>query len=230
MAEQVARDAVAALVELEAPRQQPERVRAVHREEAAAVVRDLAELARGDQLAHVAHQRRPAVVVTDPGGHAGAACGALGPHGLLGRAADGLLAEDVLAGLRGRLDHLHVDHVRRRDVDDVDGRVVHHAPPVLRAAGEAERADRVLDARGHRVAADHQLGVEVALPEQRADALQRAAVGLAEPAEADHADADPAPRTSRRRCGWLAVVVASVSLIASENAEALQFDEAVGAL
>ena len=67
VAEQVARDAVAALVELEAPGQQTERVAAVHREEAPAVVRDLAELTGVDQLAGVAHERRPAVVVTDAG-------------------------------------------------------------------------------------------------------------------------------------------------------------------
>ena len=46
---------------------------------------------------------------------------------------------------------------------------------------------------GTRVAADDELGVEVALGEQRRDAQQRAAVGLAEPAEADHADADALP-------------------------------------
>ena len=142
VAEQVGRDAVAALVELEAPRQQPERVAAVHREEAAAVVGDLAELAASDQVRGVAHERRPAVVVAHAGDHARAPRGALGAHGLLRRAADRLLAEDVLAGLRGGLDQLDVDHVRRRDVDDLDRRVVDHPPPVLRRRARSRTTSR----------------------------------------------------------------------------------------
>ena len=62
---------MAGLVDEEPPRQQPHRVGAVHREEAAAVVRDLAQPARVDQLLGVLHERRPAVVVADTGDHSG---------------------------------------------------------------------------------------------------------------------------------------------------------------
>ena len=132
MREQVRRHAVAALVEPEAPREHAERVGAVHREEAPAVVGQRAQLAGRDQLGRVAHERRPAVVEADAADHAGAPHGALGAHGLLRRAADRLLAEHVLARLRGRLDQLDVQHVRRRDHDDVDRRVVDDAAPVRR--------------------------------------------------------------------------------------------------
>ena len=103
------------------------------------------------------------------------------------------------------LDELDVQHVRRGDDHDVHGGVVDHRAPVGCAAGEAERADGVVDARGQGVAADHELGVELALGEQRRDAQHRAAVRLAQPAEADHADADAPARTTgeRRRAGGL---------------------------
>ena len=179
---------MASLLDLEAPRQQAERVGAVHREEAPAVVRDLAELALLDQLRGVAHERSPAVVVTHTGDHARLPGSALRAHRLLRRAADRLLAEDVLAGRAGRLDQLDVEHVRRRDDHDVDVRVVHDPAPVLRALLEPERPHRVLGARGHGVGADHQPEIELAVLEQRRDAQHRPAVGLAEPAETDHRD------------------------------------------
>ena len=192
---------MASLLDLEAPRQQAERVGAVHREEAPAVVRDLAELALLDQLRDVAHERRPAVVVTHTGDHARLPGGALRAHRLLRRAADRLLAEHVLAGRAGRLDQLDVEHVRRRDHHDVDVRVVHDPAPVLRALLEPERPHRVLGARRHGVGADHQPGVELAVLEQRRDAQHRTAVGLAQPAEADHRDAELAAGASARRDG-----------------------------
>ena len=201
--EEVAGDAVAALVELEAPGQQPERVGAVHREEAPAVVGELAELAALDQVGGVAHERRPAVVEADARDDPGAARGALGADGLLRRAADRLLAEHVLAGLGGGLHELDVEHVRRRDEHDLDRRVVDHRAPVGGAAAEAERGHRLVEPRGHRVGADHELRIEPAVGEQRRDPQQRAAVGLAQPAEADHADADAAAGGARGGAGGL---------------------------
>ena len=188
VAEQVGRRAVPAFVEPVAPRQRVQRVAAVHREEAAAVVGDLAQPAVGDQLPGVLHERRPAVVVTDARGHLPRRLGRA--LGLLRRAAHRLLAEDVLARRRGRLDQLEVEHVRRGDVDDVDFLVLDHAPPVGRRLGVAEGLDRLALPRRHVVCADHELGLEFAVGEQGRDPQQRAAVGLAEPAEADQADAD----------------------------------------
>ncbi len=201
VAHEVGRDPVAGLVDEEAPRQDAERVAAVHREEPAAVVRDLAQRAVGDELARVLHERRPAVVVAHAARDARPPRGALGADGLRGRAADRLLAEHVLArGGRG-LDQLDVEHVRRGDEHHVDLGIVDHGPPVGGRAGEAERAGRLLAALGQRVAADHELGVERPLGKQRRDAQQRAAVGLAQPAEADDPDADPPPGAARRRGG-----------------------------
>ena len=67
MAEDVGAHPVARTVDFESPAEQPHRVGAVHREEAAPVVGDLAERARLDQLLGVLHQRRPAVVVANTG-------------------------------------------------------------------------------------------------------------------------------------------------------------------
>src|SRR5215218_8090541 len=82
-------------VDEEPPRQDAERVAAVHREEAPAVVGDLAQRAGRDELRRVAHERRPAVVVANARDDAGAAGGLLGADGLLRRAAHRLLAEHV---------------------------------------------------------------------------------------------------------------------------------------
>ena len=194
--EQVRRHAVAALVQPEAPRQHAERVGAVHREEAAAVVRERAELARRDQLGGVADERRPAVVEADAAGHARAADGALGAHGLLGRAADRLLAEHVLARLRDGLDQLDVEHVRRGDPDGVDLGVVDHAAPVVARAREPEGGDRLVGRARRRVRAGHEHRVVRAVAEQHRDARERARVRPPEPAEADHPDADAPPHSA----------------------------------
>ena len=61
-------------------------------------------------------------------------------HGLRRRAADGLLAEHVLAVGRGRFDHLDVEHVRSGDEHDVDVGVLDHAAPVGDGRCEPERS------------------------------------------------------------------------------------------
>ena len=187
---QVGRHAVAGLVDEEAPRQHAERVAAVHREEAAAVVGDLAQHAVGDQLPRVLHQRREAVVVAHAGDDVrGRRCSAR--HRLRGRAADGLLAEHVLARRRRRLDQLEWSmfgaamkttstagsSITARQSSVAAARSRSDRPPASRRSGSVSRAD-------------HELGVELALREQRRDAQQRAAVRLPEPAEADHPHAD----------------------------------------
>ena len=91
--------------------------------------------------------------------------------------------------------------------DDVDRRVVDR-PRASRRSPRANPNERDRLARGARARVSPQTTSSVsnvALGEQRRDAQQRAAVGLAEPAEADHPDADaPARRAAsaaRRRLG-----------------------------
>ena len=200
MREQVGRRAVAALVEPEAPREHAERVGAVHREEAPAVVRQRAQLAGRDQLGGVAHERRPAVVEPDAADHAGPAHRALGAHGLLGRAADRLLAEHVLARLRGRLDQLDVEHVRRRDRP-------RRRPPGPRPPGASRRSRARSRTRttassatpGAGSAQVDQHRVVRALAEQHREPGERARVRAAQPPEPDHPDADPPPAGCERR-------------------------------
>ena len=156
--------AVAALVEPEAPRQHAERVGAVHREEAAAVVGQRAELAARDQLGGVAHERRPAVVVADAADHAGAprrrararaVCSGVPPTGFSQKTS--------LPACRGRLDQLEVEHVRRGDRRRRrrPGRRPRAASrPVARSNPNA--ADRLVGDARRRIRADDQLGVVAA--------------------------------------------------------------------
>ena len=191
MAEQVGRDAVAALVLLEPPAQDAERVAPVHREEAAAVVRDLADPAALDQRRRVADERSEAVVVAHAGDHAGGAGGGRGARRLLGRAPDRLLAEDVLArGARG-LDDVDVEHVGRGDHDDVDIGVLADDTPVVGDLAEPERRRRLVPAGGHRVAAHDEVRLAGPVGKERRDPPVGAAVRLAHPAESDHSDPDP---------------------------------------
>ena len=119
---------------------------AVHREEPPVVVRDVADRAAVDELLGVLHERRPAVVVADPGDHAGPPGRPLGGDGLRRRAADGLLAEHVLAVGRRGLDHLDVEHVRSGHEHDVDVAVLDHARASRRRA-VANPNDRTASSR-----------------------------------------------------------------------------------
>ena len=193
VAEDVARHAVAALVLEEAPGQQTHRVVAVHREEPPAVVRDLAQPPGLDQRAGVHHERHEAVVVPDTGDDAGPPGCRTDAHRLLGCAADGLLAEQVLAGLGGGDAQLLVEHVRRRHSDNLDVGVLDDPPPVVAGLLEAERRRRLVAACRHGVGTGDQPRLERTLGEQRRDAPVRPAVGLAHPAEADDPDPDRPP-------------------------------------
>ncbi len=131
VAQDVGRHAVAGLVELEAPRQQTHRIGAVHREEAAAVVGDLAESAVVDQLLGVLHQRRPAVVVADTGDHAGAAGWPLRSRTVCsGVPPTGFSQKTCLPASAAAIAMRLVQHVRRADADDVDVGVVDDLAPV----------------------------------------------------------------------------------------------------
>ncbi len=166
VAHQVRRHAVAALVDEEPPRQHAERVAPVHREEAAAVVRDLAEHAVGDQLPRVLHERRPAVVVPTPeitpraAASARVVCAGVPPTGFS--------QNTCLPAARRRLDQLDVQHVRRGYPHHVHVVGVHHLAPVLGRALEPERAHRLLAAlRAAGPRKHHEPRVERALGEQR---------------------------------------------------------------
>jgi hypothetical protein len=110
-----------------------------------------------------------------------------------GRAADGLLAEDVFARRAGRHAQLLVEHVRRGDDDDVDLVAVDHLPPVLRRRREPERLGGLLPPDHDVVGADGEAGLVRAVGEQRGEAEVGPAVGLAHPAEPDDAETDRAP-------------------------------------
>ena len=79
------------------------------------------------------------------------------------------------------------------------------------AEGRIVLCDRFTDSTlvyqgcGRGLGADHELGVECPIREQRRDPQHRPAVGLAEPAEPDDRDADAAPGAAghRRRCAGL---------------------------
>ena len=152
VAQDVARHAVAALGLQEAPGQQAHRVAPVHREEAAPVVRELTQAIGLQQLTEVQHERSPAVVVAHAGDDPGLPRRRRDAHRLLRRAADGLLAEHVLARFGGRHAQLLVEHVGRGDDDDVDLVVVDDTPPVVGRPFEPEGA-RLVPAGRHVVGA-----------------------------------------------------------------------------
>ena len=206
VAEDVGRHSVARLIDEEPPRQQAERIRPVHREEPAVVVRDVADRTTVDELLGVLDERRPAIVVADPGDHARPPRRELGGDGLGRCSADRLLAEHVLAVGRRRFDHLDVEHVRSRHEHDVDVVVFDHAAPERDRRFEPERSHGLLAPVLDGVADDHQLGLVVAVGEVARSPAATTAVRLTHPSEADHTD----PDTLRRNHGvttpaWLVI-------------------------
>ena len=106
----------------------------------AAKVGYLADLAAGDDLARQGLDRVLQVVEADHGDDAGLG-GAGGQTARLGGGhRQGLLAIDVLAGGECRDRDFPMLGRGRRDVDDVNRRIVHELPPVAGGAPEAELA------------------------------------------------------------------------------------------
>ena len=122
-----------------------EPVATIHREEPAAVMGQFAQPPVDDELAGVLDERRPAVVVSAAGDHAGAATRQLDRGRRLGIDADRLLARDVLPRRRRRLDDLAVEGVRRRDIDDVNVVAGDQLAPVEVARGEPEVVAREVE-------------------------------------------------------------------------------------
>ena len=130
---EIAERARACLVGVEAPGVE-RRVVAPVLEVAAAEVADLAELARVDHLAREPHRRDEAVVERAQVLHAGRSDRLPDLVALVGVAPERLLADDVLARLRGGDRRLGVDGVRPAVVEQADRRVGDDVVPVGRPA------------------------------------------------------------------------------------------------
>ena len=141
MAENVTGHAIACLVQDESPRQQTEFVTAVHRQEATAVVGDLAECARCDELACVQDQRGPQVVVADTASDARRCCRVECCNRMLRFSANRFLAEDSFARRGGCFNHGDVQHVRSGYPDNVDVVRVNGVAPVGYGAFKSEVSD-----------------------------------------------------------------------------------------
>jgi hypothetical protein len=153
-----------------------------------------ADAARRDQVVRVADRREPAVVERRGVDHAGRVGG--GPHGvgLVGGAAQRLLAQHVLAGPGGRDDRRGVLVVRTDVVEQVHGGVVDRRLPVGGGAGEPEArrggggavavaADQDLEARRRDVPGSTR-------PRRAPEDAQGVRVGAAHEGRAQHRDAD----------------------------------------
>lgn len=98
---------------------------------AAVEVVDLAQVTLGDELGELGHGGVAAVGEADGGDDAGPLLGPRHGAGGLERVRQGLLAQDVLAGLDEGLGDLAVQGVAHHDGDDVDVRVLGHGAPVV---------------------------------------------------------------------------------------------------
>ena len=101
---------------------------------AAVEVVDLAQVALGDEFGELGHSGVAAVGEAHAGDDAGFFLGLGHGAGALERVRQGLLAQDVLAGLDEGLGDLAVQGVAHHDGDDVNVRVLSHCPPVVHGA------------------------------------------------------------------------------------------------
>src|SRR5581483_10193022 len=157
---------------------------------AAAEVADLADLAGIDQLARESHRRHEAVVERAHVLDARRLDFAPDAVALLGVAAERLLADHVLARLRGEDRRLGVHDVRAAVVEEADRRVVDELVPVGRPALVAVAfgglAHRVLVAARDRLEPRH----ERRRPGHVGDLAEGVRVRLAHEGIAEHAHAD----------------------------------------
>ena len=158
--------------------------------EPAAEAHRRADVAAVDQLLGQHRRRGLDVVEGDHGLDAGLARGGRHLLGFGQRDRQRLLAVDVLAGGDGGERHLLVHGVRRGDVDDVDGGVVHQRAPVAGALLEAEArggvgGERVVGVGQH---VEVRPGGQVAV--EHAGAAEGVGMGLAHEARADEADVE----------------------------------------
>ena len=172
-------------------------------EVARAEVEEVAEVARLEHLARKADGGDEAVVEAAHVHDAGALGLAPDLERLVGRAAERLLAEDVLAVARGGDGRLRVERVRPAVVEEADALVRDLLAPVGDRLGPAELPARGLDLVGRAPGEGDELGCERRV--ERPGLAERARVGLAHEGIAEHADADALagrhtpPRAARRR-------------------------------
>jgi hypothetical protein len=153
-------------------------------------VPDLAELAGGDQIAGEPDGGDEPVVERAHVGDPGRLDTAPGVEGLVGVAPQRLLADHVLAGLRGRDRRLGVQVVGPAVVDQVDLRVGHQLPPIEHRPLEPETLSGGLRPRGITTADRQQPGRRRRWGHHVGDRAQRVSVGSAHEAGSDQPDAD----------------------------------------
>ena len=108
--------------------------------------------------------------------------------GLVAGARERLLADDVLAGLRGGDGDFGVAVVRRDDIDGVDVFARDHAPPVVRGFVEAVALARRLGEFGRHIDDHLAMGNGRRGPEEHRHRRIGQRMGLAHEAAADHRD------------------------------------------
>ena len=191
---QVAESARAGFLGMEAPRVERDVVAPVL-QIAAAEVAYLAELAGLDHLARETDRRHKAIVERAHVLDAGRGDAAPDVVALAGVAAERLLANDVLAGLRCRDRRLGVERVRAAVVEEPDSLVGDEVPPVAGRILPAVTSGGLLDRV--RVAARDadEPRLERWRPRDVRDLLERVGVRLAHERVPQHADADLSHRT-----------------------------------
>ena len=101
---------------------------------AAVEVVELAQVALGDEFGELGHGGVAAVGEADAGDDAGLLLGLRHGSCAFKCVRQGLLAQDVFAGLDEGLGDLVVQGVAHHDGDDVDVRILGHCPPVVHGA------------------------------------------------------------------------------------------------
>jgi hypothetical protein len=127
-----------AVLLFKAPREEPKGVAGVAIEKASVVVGDRSQFARGDEVAGVLNDRRPAVVVAGKTHHPRPLHRIGSGDRLLGKASHRLFTRDVLARRRCRVHEFQVHTVGRGDIHHIYIGVVDHLAPVGDVLPEAE--------------------------------------------------------------------------------------------
>ena len=150
----------------------------------------LAQAARAQQRARVQHHGRPTIIETDEIEHASFLRRAGDGGRLCWEAADWFLAIDMLASRGRRFDDFKVQEIRRGDIDDIDGWVIDDGVPICMRMGETVAVGGGLRSLGQGIGTSDQFGSCWRVRETVWHEAVGAAMHLAHPAHADHADAE----------------------------------------
>ena len=173
-----------------APAERAERVATVHREEATTVMSHLAKAAGAQQLTRLQHHRCPTIIETNEIEHASCLRRASDGCRLFWEAAGWFLTVDVFAGRRRRFDDFKVQEIRCGDIDDIDVWVIDDGAPIGISVSEAMTVGGGLRSLRQGIGTGNQLGSCGRIREAVGNEAVGAAVHLAHPAHADHADAE----------------------------------------